>query len=95
MPAPEPVPASWVQVGPGKYVRGEESDPAPDAPLEAMMEDATEAPTIGDEPTHPDLTEATSGEPVAGHACDDPRASTRTEAQEGVVTDLVMDRSGR
>lgn len=52
---PEPCPASWVQVGPGRFVRGEEPQPSPDALVEG--EPMTQAPdtppdAADDDPNH-------------------------------------------
>lgn len=52
MSSPEPVPASWVQVGPGKYIRGEEADPAPAGPSDETVADVPETLT----PRPSDLT---------------------------------------
>ncbi len=46
---PEPSPASWVQVGPGRFVRGEEPKPSPDASAED--EPITQAPDSSSELT--------------------------------------------
>jgi hypothetical protein len=53
---PEPTPASWVQVGPGRFVRGEEAQPSPGSSVE--VESMAHAPE-----TPPDLADdaATEG----------------------------------
>jgi hypothetical protein len=45
MPPAVPVPVPWVQVGPGRYVRGEVPDPAHHHPAEPSLGDVIEAAT--------------------------------------------------
>jgi hypothetical protein len=52
MSPPGPVPASWVQIGPGKYIRGEEPDPAPAGPSVTSVEGAPETSPSGKESSH-------------------------------------------
>jgi len=48
----EPAPASWVQVGPGRFVRGEEAQPSPDASVE--VEPIAHAPAPPPDPADDD-----------------------------------------
>ena len=41
-----PAPVPWVQVGPGRYVRGEAPDPVPDRSAEPQVGEGTEAATL-------------------------------------------------
>jgi hypothetical protein len=96
MPLPEPVPASWVQVGPGRYVRGEEPDPALAAPNDASVEEMTEAVTSGEGSSHVAVPEEGDCDQGAGDSPDDPGGSEDIDdAQDGVATDLMLDRSGQ
>ena len=68
---PEPSPASWVQVGPGRFVRGEEAQPSPDSLVE--VEPITQAPdtppdAADDDPNHDRPPDDTATERLA---CDD------------------------
>jgi hypothetical protein len=49
---PEPAPALWVQVGPGRFVRGEEAQPSPDSLVE--VEPIAHAPETPPDPTDDD-----------------------------------------
>jgi hypothetical protein len=93
---PEPVPASWVQVGPGRYVRGEEPDPAPAAPNDASVEEMTVAVTSGEGSSHVAVSEEGICDQGAGDSPDDPGVSEGIDdAQDRGAIDLMLDRSGQ
>jgi hypothetical protein len=94
-PPSEPVPASWIQVGPGKYVRGEEPDPAPVMPNDTSLEEETEAVTSGEGSSHETVSEEGDCDQGAGDAHDDPAGSEQTGAHDRVATGLMLDRSGQ
>jgi len=87
-PLPEPAPASWVRVGPGRFIRGEEPEPAPDAPHDEPVDDASEAVTSGEEPTHQVVPQEGPREHEAGDSPDDPSGgSTGVGDRDGAATD--------
>jgi hypothetical protein len=69
----EPPPAAWVQVGPGRFVRGEEPDPSPDA-----SEDTGAIADRPGSPSEPSPAEAARDDERAheGMASDDPMEPT-------------------
>jgi hypothetical protein len=72
---PEPSPASWVQVGPGRFVRGEEPQPSPDALVE--VEPITQAPetTIGHDDEDPNHSRLPDDAATEGLVVGDPAGS--------------------
>ena len=82
-----PVPVPWVQVGPGRYVRGEAPDPAPDRPAEPPVGDVTEAatPEVGQPPEA--VPEEGSCVPEAGDSPGDPGGSEEVEDGDRGDTD--------
>jgi hypothetical protein len=94
-PAPHPVsvPVPWVRVGPGRYIRGEAPDPAPERPAEAPAGDATEpsTPEVGRPPEA--IPEEGSRVPEAGKSPDDPGGSAGVEDGEAATTDYEPDRA--
>jgi len=95
-PSPHAASASvpWVKVGPGRYIRGESPDPAPERPSEPPAVDATEpaTPEVGRLPGA--IPEEASRVPEAGDSPDDPGDSAGVEDGEATATDLTLDRSG-
>ena len=87
-----PVPVPWVQVGPGRYVRGEAPDPAPDRPAEPPVEDMTEPATteVGQPPATVPEEESRVAEAVDSPG--DPGSSTGVVHEEAATTDVGLDR---
>ncbi len=87
-----PVPVPWVQVGPGRYVRGEAPDPAPDRPAGFSVVDMTEPATaeVGQPPAP--VPEEGSRVPEAGDTPGDPGSPTGVEQEEAATTDVGLDR---
>jgi hypothetical protein len=79
IPPPAPAPASWVQIAPGRFVRGEIPEPT----LEVPGEDATEAGTAGKGPAK----EAELKEPCEPGSVDTPVGSP----EEVTVTAAAFD----
>ena len=87
------VPVPWVRVGPGRYIRGEAPDPAPDRPTEPPEVDVTEpaTPEIGRPPEA--VLEEASRVPEAGDSPVDPGDSAGIEDGEAAATDPAPDRA--
>ena len=87
------VPVPWVKVAPGRYVRGEAHDPAPDRPTEPPEVGVTEpaTPEVGLLPEA--VPEEASRVPEAGDSPDDPGDSAGVEDGEATATDHGLDRS--
>ncbi len=87
-------PVPWVQVGPGRYIRGESPDPTPDPPAEPSAVDVTvpNAPHVGQSPEA--MSEEASCVPEAGDPPGDPGGAAGVEDGETASTDLRLDRSG-
>ena len=86
-----PVPVPWVQVGPGRYVRGEAPDPVPDRTDEPPAGDATEAtnPEVGQPPeaVPEDRPRVLEGEDSTA----DPGGVGDVEHETAATTDLEVD----
>ena len=96
-PSQEPAPASWIQVAPGRFIRGEEPESAPDAPHDVPAEHATDAVPAGEEASHEAMPMKDSQQLGAGEKPDDPPGGpTGIEAEQGeATTDLMIRPSGR
>ena len=84
-----PVPIPWVQVGPGRYVRGEAPDPAPDRPAEPPVVDMTEPVPVEVGQPSETVPEERSRVPEAGDSPGDPGGSE--EVGEGDRAGTVED----
>jgi hypothetical protein len=81
---PEPSPASWVQVGPGRFVRGEEARPSPDSLVE--VEPIAQAPE-----TPPDLA---NDDPHHGRLSDDAATEGLIVGDPAGPTDVTITAPG-
>ena len=84
----EPAPASWIQVAPGRFIRGEEPEPSPDAAHDVPKDDATRDEPSGEEPTLQVRQEIGTREHEAGGSPDDlPEGFTKIGDGDGAATD--------
>lgn len=89
-----PVPVPWVQVGPGRYVRGEAPDPVADRTAEPQVRDVTEAATAEVEKPPATVPEEESRVPEREDSPADPCGSEEVGEGDRAATDLGFDRSG-
>lgn len=95
LPPTEPAPASWVQVAPGRFVRGEENDPAPDASRDASAGDATGGVNSAEGPTLGSAPEGGACGAGAGDSTEDTGSTTEIVARDGAAAEHEIGRVGR